>query len=191
MEVFGNNRKMRGCFNKFTIIAGGSGAVLNFGGGDNFVVTGIAAAQHDTLYNHKCFNDVTHVYAFGHDPDRSSVTVSAVGMLVTPAAKPSGVITAQMKAYETGRAYTKGSVVAVAMGKDVLTGFLVGVSTSTRSEEYQLQDFQFTLSVPRAYGSVSGSAGGGDGRPRLAGGQFGSPREGTTLGGGPFSGGRR
>lgn len=156
-ELFGNSDKTRGCFRVAEITAsGGHGAQLVLGGGkklpqaitDPMLVIGFdCSLQESTLFN-KCFGGRTYTYAFGHDPDRSTLNVNMIGFLRSVSGKDSAYDLA-VNTYRDNRVSEQPKYAYLIIGKsEPLRGFLAGMTASTVDPQYGLQNFTFHLVCP-------------------------------------------
>lgn len=157
-EIFGNNDKLRGCFVSLNKIYNGSsrGAQLIMPSGrslptddytDPMLVVGFDCQLSETLLFNKCFGGRTYSYAFGHDPNASTVSVNLLGFLM----KSSGASTVTdivVDSYKKNRVSEQGKAAYLMVGSSKpLRGFVIGMSTQSIDPQYSLQSFTITLAV--------------------------------------------
>jgi len=163
-ELFGNSNKTRGCFHVAEFLAsGGHGAQLVLGGGtklpaaitDPVLVIGFDCSLQESVLFNKCFCGRTYTYAFGHDPDRSTLSVNMIGFLrAAPAASggapaPESGYELAIRSYKENRVSEQPIAAYLLLGKsNPLSGFLAGVTANTVDPQYGLQNFTFHLVCP-------------------------------------------
>ena len=191
MDVFGNSTKMRGCFTKITFGANFKGFALTLpsvASGSNSVppiVTGVSFIEAERILLVPCFNNITHTYGFGHDANRSVITVNFMSFLINQkGTDQSNIIAFMAGTYAANRlsASTKQASLYCGQGTP-LNGFLVSLESSTASQEANIQGFQMQLVVvePQCAAAPKGGSAGSSGASGSSGssGSAGS----TSLGG--------
>lgn len=163
MYVFGNDTGARGCFKSFNIHnAIKRGAYLQMPTGyelprtstDPFVVTGLTFGQKEKYHLVQCFNDTVHTYAFGHDPTSSIVTVDFTGFMIsTDGTTWSDLFSSMLMEYQSNRLSQLPEYATVYIGQYPLRGFLVSMSSSTASDQHNLQHFRMDLLAVEVHGS--------------------------------------
>jgi len=160
---------MRGCFTHVELNSGYSrGAQLVLPGGvdsgsDTYytnalpasgdfsqplLCVGFSADVNEQYTFNKCFGNRTYTYAFGHDPNRSVITVDMLGFLVDGFSY-SGVMDIVLDAYREHRVSESKDYAMLALGaSQPMRGFIVGVSTNTLDPKHSLQMFKFKLAMP-------------------------------------------
>lgn len=159
MFIFGGPDSKRGCFMEKIINGEASaGAVLNVAGTEYpqthepFFVTNVSFAQKERFSVVQCFNDTNYVYAFGHDPMSSTLSVRFVMFLAGNKSTPGdGVLDSVMELYTKGRLSTNLTRSTLSIGSTVLKGFIVGMESSTMSPEFNLQSFDATILLAESY----------------------------------------
>ena len=163
MFVFGYDKQSRGCFASFDIgTQRGRGAYITFGGTTKFpadgktvpyIVTSIAFAQKEKYALVQCFNNVIYTYAFGIDPLSSMISVQFVAFLVSKEGTGSSAAVKDfLSIYNTNRLSKNPKYSTVNIGGKALTGFVVGMSSSTASQETNLQNFSVDLVIVEPQG---------------------------------------
>ena len=159
MLVFGNDQKMRGCFQKMVYEGAGDNlskaAYLELPDDvglpngelyDPLLVQNVSFGQKEKFNMVECFQNVIHTYAFGHDPKSSLVTVSFVAFLVaSDGTDLSDAFDRFLTAYASNRLSENQQYSRVVIGKTALRGFLIGMSSSTNNALYNLQNFSMDL----------------------------------------------
>jgi hypothetical protein len=178
MFVFGNDKKMRGCFATFNLFtAGGRGARMVLPSGidwpgelladgpgataatqqddiDPIIITGMSYGQKEKYHLVQCFSDYTYTYAFGHDPQASLLEVQFVSFLVaSDGEKWSDIPVLFNKHYKKNRLIESLSYAKVFLGTtEPMSGFIVGMQSSTADAHHNLQNFSMTLLLAEAQG---------------------------------------
>lgn len=176
MFVFGNDTNTRGCFVALRMDTGEArGAQLELPDG-NFLpeedysfpltVMGFSFQERENVSYVKCFGDYTYTYAFGHDPNASSLSVQFAAMLRKGTENRLGqddsgggggglseISDTMVRAYNDNRVsnsldYAKFSV----GGNDVLSGFIVSMSSNTLDPQVSLQQFTVGIQLVEAQG---------------------------------------
>lgn len=161
----------RGCFYAVTEdISTTAGAVIKMPKGvklpdkdtHNSFVIGLTFDQHESFSLQKCFNDVNYIYTFGHDIGNVSVSflvflkkgVSIAGKSLDTS-MDNAAINKILKLYQDNRIYKAKDVVTISFGGDstCLTGYLVGMSSSTYSNILNIQQFTFQLMSTKLQGA--------------------------------------
>lgn len=158
-EIFGNDRRIRGCFAVYQIDARNSrGAQLIVPGygklpkssySEPLLVIGFQASISESVLYNKCFGNRVYTYAFGHDPYKSTLAVNFIGFLIEENSY-SGVVEDFRKAYEKGRVSESKDYAELLLGSSrPLEGFIVGFQTQTLDPQHSLQQFTMLLDVPK------------------------------------------
>lgn len=177
MFVFGNDTNTRGCFVALRMDTGEArGAQLELPDG-NFLpeedysfpltVMGFSFQQAENVSYVKCFGDYTYTYAFGHNPEASNLTVQFAGMLRKGTENVLGqdseggggggglseISDTMVRAYNDNRVFNSLNYAKFSVGSnDVLSGFIVGMSSSTLDPQVSLQQFNMTIQLVEAQG---------------------------------------
>lgn len=162
-EIFGNESNSRGCFFAYRNVgSAGRGAVLKMKGGmlpaesatEPLLVTGFSYVQQESVAFMKVFGDRVYAYAFGHDPGPSVLTVTYAGFLVNKQ-NYSGVVGKVNGQYKENRVYENQQYVKLGLGtssSNVLSGFVLGMSSSTLDPQHSLQSFQIVIGLVEVQG---------------------------------------
>ena len=152
MDIFGNDRKMRGCFTAITYGAHFQGFHMNFPGGGFSastppVITGVSFVEAEKFLLVPCFNNITHTYGFGHDASRSVIGVEFLGFLINKGgSNQSNIISSVAQTYGKNRLSISKQQVGLYCGPGTpLNGFLVNLESSTASQETNIQAFRMQL----------------------------------------------
>ena len=157
MYVFGNDAKSRGCFHVHNInekIKQGATLHLPDGGkfpeglaADPYFVTGVEFAHKEKYHLVECFGDKVHTYAFGFDPRSSLISVHfAAFMIAKSGEETSNAFERMLTVYGDNRLVNSQELVSVVLGgTGILQGFMVGMSSSTREPQHNLQNFTMML----------------------------------------------
>lgn len=167
MFIFGTagmdgGRGTRGAYSEMWLNGGDSKgtALIPPGGGeyptgsksDSFFITDISLTQRERFSVVQCFDDKNYIYAFGHDPLGSMVTVDFTAFLGTCAASGGGDgLTALLKMYSENRLTSslKPAKVRLGSGALLVDGFIIGMTTGSHKPEFNLQNFQASLIIPK------------------------------------------
>lgn len=117
---------------------------------DSYFITNVAFVQKERFSVVQCFNDKNYIYAFGHDPLASMVTVDfTVFMGSCDGANSLGLGTL-LAMYSVGRLTQslKPAKVRLGMANILVEGFIVGMATATYNPEFNLQSFQVNMLLP-------------------------------------------
>lgn len=168
IEVFGNSKKLRGCFHRFQVMADSDafaahlilpeGATKLPESGSAFepmVVVGIDFVEKEKFHIVQCFEDTNYVYAFGHDPASSIIRVSYVAFIVDHTGTThSQAMNRFIQAYKDGRISQSLALATLSLGGDTLIqGFIISMSSGTAETQYNLQNFVIELLAVKPYGS--------------------------------------
>lgn len=169
MRIYGNTRKIRGCYAETTIgSSAGTSAYLSIdgrsvggnsgrGAADPYLISGISFTQREKFSVVECFGERNFVYAFGHDPTGSTMDVTITTMLVNKDGRNIGDgMEALTREYERGRLSKnpkKGSCVLTIGSRLKVEGYIVGMSTATIDQLHNLQSFTYTLVITNAQGA--------------------------------------
>ena len=174
MKIFGTDSNTRGCFIRFDVDTGKShGAVLKVptNKSDNFVtlptmgranhlallISSVSFTQKENVSHLKCFNTRVYTYTFG--ADIGSVQVNFTGFLGKGreykaaggglATGNDSIVVNMLKAYEAGRISKsrREAVLSIGESGEVIRGQIVGISSSTRSPEANIQSFVMDLAT--------------------------------------------
>jgi len=157
MLVFGSDVTARGCFVSFDVNTDlGKGAYVELPDSselpdpgdstDPMIVTSLSFAQKETYHLVRCFNDIVHTYAFGHDPQSSMVSVVFTGFIIkSGGTQLSNVFQRFVEGYRDGRLSNSLELTQVVIGSSVLKGYLVSQSSSTADSHHNLQNFNLDL----------------------------------------------
>jgi hypothetical protein len=181
MRVFGSEPgRLRGCFAAFDIdLTGSEGAVLRLpeggditmlprreeGGPFNYglVVTNLSFDQKELVNFLRCFGSRIYTYAFG--ADLGDLTVQFAGFLAGGVSKVLGVgdstsqFTASkvvpdfLRAYRQSRVSASRKLAIVSLGGSSLSGFIVGMKSSTMRAESNVQMFTMNLKLVSVQGA--------------------------------------
>lgn len=155
MTLFGSKL---GCFMVINLDSSGSrGAELKLPTGltlpssakDPILVTGVSASQVESTGFVKCFNDVNYMYAFGHNPSASTVTVSFMEILKGGNNSNVGYPSLSQH-YANNRVSQKPKLAKLTIPTDVYEvyqGYIVSMSMSTASTESSIQNFNMTMAL--------------------------------------------
>lgn len=166
IDIFGNDKKMRGCFHRFNIMqnANAIGASLQMPGGfqlpvpgngyEPMIVVNVEFAEKEKIHIVQCFQDTNYVYAFGHDPMSSIIKVSFVAFLTASAGSAnSDAMTKFMSAYKTSRVSANQKMAVLTLAGETLQGFVLGLTSGTADAQFNLQNFTVDLLAVKPYGS--------------------------------------
>lgn len=152
MDIFGNDRKMRGCFTVINFGADKNGFSLSMPMGDNpfagkAIITGLSFIEAEKFLLVPCFNNITHTYGFGFDAQRSVVTVDFMGFLIDKGGESqSNLISSIAGSYAKNRLSQSKKQASLYCGNGPpLKGFIVSLESSTASNETNIQSFQMQL----------------------------------------------
>jgi hypothetical protein len=159
MLIFGNGA--RGCYhemmNDYTV---GRGAFLTLPGGDTFpnnggtepyFISGINLGQKEKYHIVQCFNDRNYTYAFGHDPQASTVEVTFTAFITNSAGEQFGdSLQTLVSAYKSNRLFEQPQYAVLTLGPFTLEGFVVGMSSGTADTEHNIQTFSFMIILVEA-----------------------------------------
>lgn len=177
MLVFGNDRNTRGCFVALRLDTGEArGAQLALPDGNllpeeeysfPLTVMGFSFRQSENVSYVKCFGDRTYTYAFGHDPNASSLTVQFAGMLRKGTENVLGssgggggggsgfseISDTMLRAYNDNRVFSSLNYAKFSVGgNDVLSGFITSIESSTLDPQVSLQQFNISIQLVEAQG---------------------------------------
>jgi hypothetical protein len=160
MYIFGTDgTQTRGCFHEMSLNGKGSlGAYLVLAGLKQspqapFFVTHVGFAEKERFNVVQCFNDRNYVYAFGHDPQSSMVSVHYTAFLARPDAGVSGskpTVTTFLETYDKARLSKSLTRADLHIANTLLHGFVVGMESSTQNPETNTQSFQIVLLLTEA-----------------------------------------
>ena len=157
MYVFGNDTKARGCFHAHNInenIKQGATLHLPEGGkfpagdiADPYFVTGVEFAHKEKYHLVECFGDKVHTYAFGFDPRSSLISVHFAAFIIAKSGEETSDAFAKMlTVYGANRLVNNQELVSVVFGgTGILQGFMIGMSSSTRDPQHNLQNFTMMM----------------------------------------------
>jgi hypothetical protein len=157
MYIFGGRDSMRGCYMEKKLNAEQScGAILTMKGvkypakHQPLFVTNVSFAQKERFSVVQCFNDHNYVYAFGHDPTSSMLTVRFIVMMAGGDGQPAATsgndpLKKMLAGYSQGRLVNNLQRSSLTIGTTVLSGFVLGMESSTVSAEFNLHSFDLTL----------------------------------------------
>ena len=122
-------------------------------------VTDISMTQKERFSVVQCFNDRNYVYAFGHDPMGSMLTMRFAVFLGSCGSGDGDAYTGLNRLlgmYKDGRLTQslKPAVATIGMAQSIFTGFVVGMSTSTMNAQLNLQSFEVNILLPRVSGGI-------------------------------------
>lgn len=153
MDIFGNDKKMRGCFTMINY--GGTnfkGFSLKLPGGDDLttnelIVTGVGFVEAEKFMVVPCFNNISHTYGFGHDPSASSITVDFLGFLTKQSGtEQSSVIAYMASSYADARLSVSKKQASLFCGPGTpIKGFVVRLESNTSNQESNIQGFRMQL----------------------------------------------
>lgn len=166
IDIFGNDKKMRGCFHRFSIMQNASalGASLEMPNGfklplpgngyDPMIVVSVEFSEKEKTHIVQCFQDTNYVYAFGHDPTSSIIRVSFVAFMVKKeGTEHSSAINQFLYSYRTSRVSAKQKLATLTLAGETLEGFVVGMNSGTADAQFNLQNFTVDLLAVKPYGS--------------------------------------
>ena len=185
MFLFGADKTARGCYRRLDVNTHFSrGAVLKLPDGselptkataggvknkaamqaDPYLVTGLAFGEKEKYYLVQCFGDVTHTYAFGHDPASSAISVQFMAYMISQdGSSRSSAVQTFLSAYKTNRISKNPKYAYVLIGDKLLKGFVIGLQSSTTNSEHNIQSFEMVLLAVEPHGGSGGSGGSGSG----------------------------
>jgi len=144
MYLFGG---LNNCFVQARYSIGqGRGANISFDGealNDNTIVTSVAIRQSEKFAAIPCFDDVNHIYAFGHDAQNSTAQVT----VLTNAEAPQGDRTGFRKAiqmYGDAR-LSSNKIVTITVGGQTFRGRMPSMSSSTTNTQLNLQSVTYEI----------------------------------------------
>ena len=168
MTIFGDGGG-RGCFIKFNFSATPSkGAILSLPSGakipaadasTGLVVTDVSLSQSESVAHLKCFNDTIYTFVFG--ANLGDVTVGFLaflsggkinnrGSVSNAGLTGGGSFATVLKYYADNRISKIKKLATVSMGGgEVISGQVVGMSTSTQNAETNIQSFQIFLKTTK------------------------------------------
>lgn len=155
MDVFGNDKKIRGCFTTITFGAHYQGFKLSLpeGGQGNtttpFIITGISFVEAEKFLLVPCFNNITHTYGFGHDPSRSTLSVNFLSFLINQnGGAQSDCISYMAGTYAKNRLSASKRQASLSCGAGgIINGFIVGLGSGTVSQETNIQSFSLQMII--------------------------------------------
>lgn len=158
-EIFGNDKKIRGCFMVHRMDKGSSrGAVVNMPTGgplpgnsysEPILCTGFDFTLTETVLFNRCFGNRTYTYAFGHDPNASVLNIHLLGFLINPK-EYSGIVDKVVGQYRTSRISESKRVGYLSLGSSKpLRGFVVGMSSQSEDPQHSLQQFTIRMACPK------------------------------------------
>lgn len=201
MRVFGSEPgRLRGCFAAFDIdLTGSEGAVLRLPEGGNIkmlprreeggpfnyglVVTDISFSQRELVNFLRCFGSRVYTYAFGADLGDLSIQFAGflgggvsrvLGSGEVSQFRDSVVVPDFLTAYRESRVSASRKLAIISLGGSSLSGFIVGMKSSTMRAESNVQMFTMDLKLVSVQGAT------GDGQAVAVGGAGGPT---ATIGG--------
>ena len=182
MKIFGYNTKAMGCFtvvDKSVVMGKGAYITLPEGsslpsgsGADSTIVTSVAYSRKELYSVVKCFSHISHLYAFGNDPNASMISVTLIAFLTgkggSSYSDAAGLIDG---AYVNNRVSATPEQATVTIGNHAINGFIIGMSSSTASAETNLQQYSLDMIILDDQNSGSGddgSEGSDDGKLKKA-----------------------
>lgn len=144
MYIFGG---LSNCFVQARYAMGqGRGANISFEGSalsDNTIVTSVNIRQTEKFAVVPCFNDVNHIYAFGHDAQNSSAQVTVLTNAEMPQGDRTGFSKA-IQAYAESRLSTN-KMVTLTIGGQTFRGRLPAMGSSTTNTQLNLQSVTYDI----------------------------------------------
>lgn len=129
------------------------------GANDKYFVTNVAMTQKERYSIVQCFDDKNYIYAFGHDPASSMITVGFMAFLgrCDSSGTDGDGFQRLLALYSNTRItkYLKPVKVKLGGALTLLEGYVVGMSTSTANAEFNLQGFEMNIIVPKAIGGTN------------------------------------
>ena len=155
MRLFGSSL---GCFTALSLDGSNSrGAQLQLPAGiypSNsiyfpLIVTSVSGRQQEAVGFVKCFDDTNYMYAFGHNPAASQMTVNFTALLRGSCGSKNSIIAELSNAYKNSRVSQAPQLAKITLGgsSDVFKGYVTAMSTATKDAEHNLQDFSITLTL--------------------------------------------
>jgi len=120
------------------------------GTSDPFIVTDVSLSQAEQIQVVKCFSERSYVYAFGHDPSGSNASITfACCLVASDCASWSKAIDHALASYRKSRVYANPEYAKIYFAADTpATGFIVGMSSRTLDQAFNIQSVTFNLIVP-------------------------------------------
>lgn len=144
MYIFGG---LSNCFVQARYAMGqGRGANISFEGtslSDNTIVTSVSIRQAEKFATVACFDDVNHLYAFGHDAQNSVAQVTVLTNAEMPQGDRTGFRKA-IQAYAEARLSTN-KMVTLTVGGQTFRGRLPAMSSSTTNTQLNLQSVTYDI----------------------------------------------
>lgn len=151
-DIFGTGP--RGCFFIVPSDASGSvGARIELPGsgnvpaslGDPMLVTSFSMSRNEVVVHNKTFGGKIYSYAFGNDPNTSTLDVSLTVCLGKDSGAAFGTLDG---AFRTSRIYESLELAKFTVGSaSVVAGYVVNLASQTLSVEHNLQDFSLRLAL--------------------------------------------
>jgi len=150
MYVFGNDKKSRGCFHAWNEFKITNGVVLTMPSSgdipasdqDPIFVVSVKFNLREKVSVVQCFNDTNYVYAFGHDPRGSMVSVQMLAFLIaSDGTSDSDIVGTMVSNYAQDRLSQSLQQATLSIGSQSLNGFVTDLASSTGNQEYNIQYF--------------------------------------------------
>jgi hypothetical protein len=159
MEIFGNTNQVRGCYARFNLHRAGNPITLVFNKQSTSDIPGLVvqAVQFSCRdrYSHVMgFNETVFSTAFGYDWLSSVASVTATLMLIPGQNQNISGLPAVLGFYSGNRVYNRREPGYLTIGNAGIKSELIGLQASTTSNEYNLQQVVFELSVDLRDGDI-------------------------------------